>query len=108
MKKIFSLIFLTIFFFSSIAHAEIETYTGKGEATMGESETLEKVIERAKQYAKQEAIEKAGVYIKSHSKTENFKLIEDEIISTKNFSAKRSKATRYTQGLILFSLQWLQ
>lgn len=81
MKKIFSLIFLTMFFFASIANAEIETYTGKGEATMGESETLEKVIERAKQYAKREAVEKAGVYIKSHSKTENFKLIEDEIIS---------------------------
>lgn len=48
---------------------------------MGESETLEKVIERAKQYAKREAIEKAGVYIRSRSEVRNLELVKDEIIS---------------------------
>ena len=36
MKKIFSLIFFTMFLFASIAHAEIKNYTGTGEYIMSE------------------------------------------------------------------------
>lgn len=68
------------FNFVSTVQAEVKTYTGEGEATMGESETLEKVIERAKKYAMRDAIEKAGVYIRSHSELHNSEL-DDKILT---------------------------
>ena len=82
MKKFLAtLLIVGNLFFMSAAHAEIETYTGAGRATMSEAETLEKVIERAKTYALREAREKAGVYIRSQSRLRDLELVEDEVIT---------------------------
>ena len=82
MKKFLTvlLIFGNLFFASTV-NAETETYTGKGKATMGESETQEQIIERAKTYALRNAREKAGVYIKTKSRLKDFELVEDDIIT---------------------------
>lgn len=82
MAKLFATLFIAwSLFFMPAAHAEIETYTGEGKATMSEAETLEKVIERAKTYALRNAREKAGVYIRSQSRLRDLELVEDEVIT---------------------------
>lgn len=81
MKKIFSLIFLTMFFFASIAHAEIKNYSGTGEYIMSEYETLDVAKQRAKQKAERNACEQAGVFVSSYTKVKNFQVQEDEIIA---------------------------
>ena len=81
MKKIFSLIFLTMFFFASIAYAEIKNYTGTGEYIMSEYETLDVAKQRAKQKAERNAQEQAGVFVSSYTKIKNFQVQEDEIIA---------------------------
>ena len=71
-------------FFPSSTLAEIRTYTGEGEYIMSDYETPEVAKQRAKVYAERNAQEKAGVYLQSYSKTENFELVEDEIVTMTN------------------------
>lgn len=84
MKKIFYLIFISIFFFSQIAHAEIKNYSGFGEYLMSEFETLDVAKQRAKQKAARNAQEQAGVFVSSYTKIKNQQVTEDEIIAITN------------------------
>jgi len=83
-KKIFYLIFISIFFFSPIAHAEIKNYSGFGEYLMSEFETLDVAKQRAKQKAARNAQEQAGVFVSSYTKIKNHQVTEDEIIAITN------------------------
>ena len=67
--------------FMPIGHAEIQTYTGVGEYIMSDFETPEIAKQRAKQYAERNAQEQAGIYISSYTKSEDFKITKDEIIT---------------------------
>ena len=73
-----------IFLIGSIVHAEVKTYTGKGEYYMSDYETPHVAQERAKQRAEQDACEQAGVYVKSFSRMKNFQVVEDEVIAMTN------------------------
>ena len=64
---------------AAVAHAEI--YTGEGSYVMSEGENLGVSKERAKADAMRNATEKAGVYVKSYSRSKNFEL-EEDIIET--------------------------
>ena len=64
---------------ASVACAEVKNYTGVGEYYMSDFETPEIAKQRAKQRAERNACEKAGVYVKSFSRTINFELDEDVI-----------------------------
>ena len=68
----------------STAQAEIKTYIGVGEYFMSDFETLDIAKQRAKAYAQRDAQEQAGIYIQSYSRMENFKLIDDEIVTMTN------------------------
>lgn len=80
-KKFWAALLVAGNLFMSNAHAEIQTYEGVGEYTMGERDTLETAKQGAKDIALRNALEKAGVLIQSNSRTENFELIEDVITS---------------------------
>ena len=64
---------------ASLVSAEVRTYTGIGEYIMSEYETINIAKMRAKDYAKRNAQEQAGIYLSSYSKQENFHLVKDEI-----------------------------
>ena len=64
---------------ASIACAEV--YIGEGSYVMSKVETLEVARERAKADAMRNAAEKAGVYVKSYSRTKNF-VLEEDVIET--------------------------
>ena len=68
-------------FFMPAAEAAIETYTGEGTATSGDNETQAQVVERAKLYAKKNALEQAGVYIQYRATTKDFEFSEDELVA---------------------------
>ena len=68
-------------FFSSPINAEVKNYDGVGEYIMSDFETPDVAKQRAKLYAERDAQEKAGVYLKSYSRMENFNLVEDEIVA---------------------------
>ena len=70
---------VSIMLFAAVTHAEI--YTGEGSYVMSKVETLEVARERAKADAMRNATEKAGVYVKSYSRSKNFEL-EEDIIET--------------------------
>ncbi|MBO4780409.1 MAG: tetratricopeptide repeat protein [Selenomonadaceae bacterium] len=65
----------------SSVSAEVRNYDGIGEYIMSDFETPEVAKQRAKTYAERNAQEKAGVYIKSYSRTENLELVDDEIVT---------------------------
>ena len=86
MKKIFYLIFISIFFFSPIAHAEIKNYSGFGEYLMSEFETLDVAKNQAKLTAVRNIAEKIFVKVQSSTEIKNSELIHDEIIlESENF-----------------------
>lgn len=59
--------------------AEVKDFNGCGEYTMGEYETIIIAKEHAIQEAERNALEQAGVYVKSYTKTKNLKVEEDTI-----------------------------
>ena len=65
----------------SNVNAEVRNYDGVGEYIMSDFETPDVAKQRAKMYAERNACEKAGVYVKSYSRTENFELVADEVES---------------------------
>ena len=69
---------------ASPAEAEIKSYDGVGEYVMSDFETPDVAKQRAKMYAERNACEKAGVYVKSYSRTENLELVADEIETMTN------------------------
>ena len=66
------------------AEAEVKSYDGVGEYIMSDFETPDVAKQRAKMYAERNACEKAGVYIKSYSRSENLELVADEIETMTN------------------------
>ncbi len=68
-------------FLPSVGNAEVQTYEGVGEYIMSDFETPDVAKQRAKLYAERAAQEQAGVYVKTYSRMENFKLIDDEIVT---------------------------
>ncbi len=65
--------------FTSTLNAAVQTYNGVGEYIMGERDTLETAKQSAKDRALRNALEKAGVLVQSHSRTEDLELVEDVI-----------------------------
>ena len=67
-----------------VAHAEIMTYEGTGEYIMSDFETPDVAKQRAKVRAEQHAVEQAGVYVKSYTKTVNHMVEADEVTTIAN------------------------
>lgn len=65
--------------FMPAAEAAVETYTGEESTIMGDDETPENAMERARLKAIRNALEKAGVYITSQSVMKDFELLRDEV-----------------------------
>ena len=63
----------------SIAHAEIQTYTGTGGYLMSDGETMDIAKQGAKMHAIRNAQEQAGIFLSSRSEVKNGKLTKDEI-----------------------------
>lgn len=66
--------------FMPVVQAEIETYTGTDDYTVGERETQEEAQEHSKTRALRNAQEQAGFYISTRSRSLNLKLLEDDIL----------------------------
>ena len=80
-EKVFNSVIFTLFFFitAPLTYAVQRTYDGIGEYVMSDFETMEVAKQRAKLRAEQNAIEQAGVYIKSYTKSINAIVVQDEI-----------------------------
>ncbi len=63
----------------TITSAETKTLTAEGTYTMGDGETPLVAELRALQQAKRMAVEQAGTYVQSYSKTKHYELTSDEI-----------------------------
>lgn len=79
MKKFVAALLLSSLFSGSPVNAEVKNYEGIGEYVMSDFETPDVAKQRAKLYAERDAQEKAGVYVNSYTRTENFKLVADEV-----------------------------
>ena len=85
MKKFLSAALIVASLFAApCAEAEIKSYDGLGEYIMSDFETPDVAKQRAKMYAERNACEKAGVYIKSYSRSENLELVADEVETMTN------------------------
>lgn len=85
MKKIFSMVFATMFLLASVVHAEIKTYEDVGEFVM-KTETLDFAKNQAKLSAARNIAEQIFVKVKSSTEVKNSELIHDEIIlESENF-----------------------
>lgn len=81
MKKFLAAMIVGSLLGASPVSAEVRTYDGVGEYIMSDFETPDVAKQRAKTYAERNAAEKAGVYVKSYSRAENFELVDDEIVT---------------------------
>ena len=81
MKKFLAAMIVGSLLNASPVSAEVRNYDGVGEYIMSDFETPDVAKQRAKTYAERNAQEKAGVYIKSYSRAENFELVDDEIVT---------------------------
>ncbi len=91
---LFSL-WLSLVCFLSVAYAEEKMYEGVGEYVMSDFETPEIAKQRAKSRAEQNAVEQAGVYVDSYTKTVNAVVVRDEITAIAN-DILRITDTKYT------------
>ena len=80
MRK-FLIALLMSLFVASTANAEIKTYTGTDEYIVGEHETHETAKKNSKIRAMRNAQDQAGVFIRSHSRTKDLELVDDEIVT---------------------------
>ena len=81
MKKFLTTLLVVLsLVFASTTQAAIETYTGEGTATSGDSETTAQVVERAKLYAKKNALEQSAIYIQYRT-TAKVEFVDDELVS---------------------------
>lgn len=81
MRKLLTALILGSLIGTSPVNAEVRNYDGVGEYIMSDFETPDVAKQRAKLYAERNAQEKAGVYIRSYSKSSNFELVTDEVES---------------------------
>ncbi len=66
---------------TATSHAEIQTFTGTDEYTVGETETQADAKERSRLRALRNAQEQAGVLIKSRSRMKDLELVDDEVVT---------------------------
>lgn len=83
-----------IFVIMPLVSAEVREYEGFGEYVMSDFETPDIAKQRAKARAEQNAMEQAGVYVESYTKTVNARVTHDEIITMTNGILK-VKDTQY-------------
>lgn len=62
-----------------LADAEIVQVQGTGQYTMSKYETIDVAQQRALKEAERQAVEQAGVYIESYTKTKDLQVVADEI-----------------------------
>lgn len=79
MKRALPLITAVLFLFPSFTFAETKEIIAEGAYNMGDGETPTVAESRALLQAKRTAVEEAGTYVESYSKTKNFHLTADEI-----------------------------
>ena len=70
-----------IFFFATIAYAEVRVYEGVGEYWITKGETMSFARQRAKEIAERDALEQIYLYVSSQSSVKNLQLDKDEIIT---------------------------
>ena len=72
-------ILLILLFVPVVSFAQTRTIISEGSYNMGDAETPSVAESRALLNAKRAALEQAGTYVESYSKTKNFELTEDEV-----------------------------
>ena len=80
MKKFLFALIVSLFV-TATSHAEIQTFTGTDEYTVGETETQADAKERSRLRALRNAQEQAGVLIKSRSRMIDLELVDDEVVT---------------------------
>lgn len=86
------------------AEAKTQTIEATGVYQMGENDTIATAKENAKKAALRAAAERAGVYVRSYSKTKNLKLTDDqvEVISIQTMQVKDCTFTQdYTNNTLV-------
>ncbi len=79
MKKLKALILAAVLGFHSAGFAAVGTFSASGEYLMSDFDTPEIAEEIAVDFARQNAAEQAGIYLKSYSRAEKSELLEDEV-----------------------------
>ncbi|MEK6725118.1 MAG: tetratricopeptide repeat protein [Deltaproteobacteria bacterium] len=79
MRQILAILVVALMFSQSAAFAETKEIISEGAYNMGDGETPTVAESRALLQAKRTAVEEAGTYVESYSKTKNFQLTADEI-----------------------------
>ena len=101
MKKFFAaLLIVGSLFFVSTAQAEVKTYTGTDDYTVGERETQEDAQNNSKLRALRNAQEQAGLYIRSRSRSKDLELVEDEIVTLTEGIVKIVGAPQYRKEIL--------
>lgn len=91
--KILSLLCCSLLLAAPSALAKTQIIEATGVYQMGENDTIAAVRENARKDAMRNAAEKAGVYVRSYSRTKNLKLTDDqvEVISVQTMQVKDCK-----------------
>ena len=85
MRKVLSaLIVVVCVLTTAIVYAEIKTYSGTGRYVMSDFENREVAKQRARYRSEKDAQKKAGVYLKTYSRSVNSELTDDEISAVTN------------------------
>ena len=79
MKFISTLVLAMLIIFQTTTFAAIEIFSANAEYTMTDYDTPEVAEQIVLDFARQNAAEQAGIYLESYSRSENMKLVEDEI-----------------------------
>ena len=90
-KRIVAIMLSILFCIAGTASAEVKDFHGTGEYTMSKYETPAVAEERAVQEAERDALEQAGVYVESYTKTENMQVKKDTITVLTNGILKITK-----------------
>lgn len=90
-KRIVAIMLSILFCIVETASAEMKDFHGTGEYTMSKYETPAVAEERAVQEAERDALEQAGVYVESYTKTENMQVKKDTITVLTNGILKITK-----------------
>lgn len=91
--KILSLLCCSLLLAAPSALAKTQIIEATGVYQMGENDTIAAARENARKDAMRNAAEKAGVYVRSYSRTKNLKLTDDqvEVISVQTMQVKDCK-----------------
>lgn len=99
--KIFSTLTIALLMiFQTVGFAATGTFSASGEYTMSDYDTPEIAELHALDYAKQNATEQAGIYLESYSRSENFKLADDEIKNVASNNIKISGEPKITREIL--------